>query len=248
MDTVEALVLVERSINLEDLTSQFTSVTGGKGHAVFLMGEAGVGKTSLVNHFLNSLGTSAVIYNGACDPLFTPRPLGPLYDVAQHIGSHFLKLLKNEKDRAIIFASFLEELSTSVSPVILIFEDVHWADDATADFIKFLCRRINRFKCLFLITYRDQEIHKRHPLRNIFSELPAADFSKMTLQPFSREAVEKLVLAKGYSSAENIYTLTGGNPFYVTEILASYSPGIPERVKDAILAVFNTRDEYTQKL
>ncbi|HEX5169908.1 MAG TPA: AAA family ATPase [Cyclobacteriaceae bacterium] len=236
---------MERAACMAALEDQYQQVQKGTGHAMFLLGEAGVGKTCVINALLKRIEGSAKIYTGACDSLFTPRPLGPLYDVASQVGSHFLSLLKTEKDRGLIFANLLRELSTQAMPVVLVFEDIHWADEATLDLIKFLTRRISRFKCLFLLTYRDDAIDVDHPLNSIFGQLPMGNFSKLPLDRFSREAVEKLAIAKGYSGNE-IYQLTNGNPFYVMEILASYSPGIPKRVKDSVLTVFHAMSESTR--
>lgn len=240
--------LLERESYLEKLNQNYERAAFGKGRCIFLAGEAGVGKTSLVNQFILSKKNEAVIYNGACDSLFTPRPLGPLFDIAQHIGPAFAALLKNEKDRSLIFSSLIEQISHSKRTSILLFEDVHWADEATIDLIKFLARRINHLNCLFLLTYRDDEIHSRHPLKTIFADLPANDFSKLTIERLSREAVDQLAKVRGYTSGDEVYKLTGGNAFYVNEILASYSPGIPDKIKDAVLAVFHSKEEHTQQL
>ena len=75
--------MLEREKYLNDLTEYYHQIESGSGHALFLMGEAGVGKTSLVNHFLKKIESKSSIYSGACDSLFTPRPLGPLFDIAE---------------------------------------------------------------------------------------------------------------------------------------------------------------------
>jgi len=240
--------LVERAAYLNALSEQYQRVVDGTGHTVFLGGEAGVGKTSLVNHFINHIPNKTAVYTGACDSLFTPRPLGPLYDIAAQMGQSLLDLLRHEKDRALIFTSFLQALSASDGPVVLVFEDIHWADEATIDFIKFLARRITRIRCLFLLTYREEEVNFYIPLKALFGELPPGMFTKLSIQRLSREAVDQLAKAKGYDSGDRVYALTAGNPFYVTEILASYSMGIPEKVKDAILTVFHANEETTQAL
>lgn len=237
--------LVERTTYLNVLTDHYRNLTKNGGHTVFLMGEAGIGKTSLVSHFIKEINT-AHVYTGACDSLFTPRPLGPLYDIAGQTGGDFLSVLKTEKDRSIIFAAFLQQLATSVAPLVLVIEDIHWADEASVDFIKFLARRITRFQCLFILTFRDEEIPVRHPLRSLFGELPTGTFSKLHINSFSPEAVDKLARAVGYDSGEKIHSLTGGNPFYVTEILASPGHDIPERVKDSILTVFHSKNDDIQ--
>lgn len=240
--------LLERSRYLDDLAGHYRGVEEGNGHTIFLMGEAGIGKTSLVNHFLKEVESSAVIYSGSCDSLFTPRPLGPLFDIAGQLGGDFLDFLRIEKDRSQIFSALVQRLSSSLKPVVLVFEDIHWADEATVDLVKFLARRIYHHRCLFLLTFRDGEIHTGHPLSSIFGELPSGHFSKVLIDRFSRDTVDHLCAKKGYTTGRKVYDLTGGNPFYVSEILASYSLGIPERVKDSILTVFRARSEDTKAL
>jgi DNA-binding CsgD family transcriptional regulator/tetratricopeptide (TPR) repeat protein len=128
---------------------------------------------------------------------------------------------------------------------LVVFEDIHWADEATLDFIKFFSRRITQLRCLFILTFRDDEINPRHPLRNVFSDLSPDTFTRIQLTPLSKEAVYALADEKGYD-AENVYSISGGNPFYVNEILASYSPGIPDNIKDAILSVYDRQEEGTK--
>ena len=88
--------LLEREKYLNDLTEYYHQIESGRGRSIFLMGEAGIGKTSLVNHFLKKVETKSLIYAGACDSLFTPRPLGPLFDIAEQFDEDFIDLLRNE--------------------------------------------------------------------------------------------------------------------------------------------------------
>jgi len=237
--------LEERSEYLVRLIDAYRTAASGEGHTVFLMGEAGIGKTSLVNHFLKQLPKDAAILLGSCDPLSTPRPLGPLYDIAPQVSSRFQSLLKEEKKRHIIFSSLIDELA-SLQGVVIVFEDVHWADEATVDLIKFLARRVYRYRCLFVLTFRDDEIHARHGLKNIFGELVPHTFSKVLIQRLSLKAVQQLALKRGNRAAKQLYDLTGGNPFYVTEILAHDDAAIPDRVKDSILTTFNSKDDNSR--
>jgi predicted ATPase len=63
-------------------------------------------------------------------------------------------------------------LSSHQEKIIIVFEDIHWADEATLDFIKFFARRIVQLRCLFILTYRDDEIHSQHPMKNLLGHLP----------------------------------------------------------------------------
>jgi predicted ATPase len=148
-------------------------------------------------------------------------------------------------DRSTLFTELFFELKNRKETIVIVFEDIHWADEATFDFIKFLARRITQLQCLFILTYRDNEIHSHHPLKNVIGQLNPDSFIRLPLPLLSREAVEKMAQEKGYSG-EDVYTISGGNPFYVNEILASYSAGVPDNIKDSILSVYNRLDEKTK--
>ncbi|HKH62384.1 MAG TPA: AAA family ATPase [Flavitalea sp.] len=239
--------LIERDGFFELLQTKLESVASGEGHCVLISGEAGIGKTSIVKAFYTDKKSSCNIYLGTCDDLFTPRPLAPLYDMLIQmqvsIGENNGKVV----DRVRLFTGFLNELENQTRTTLIIIEDVHWADEATLDFIKFLARRINQFHCLFILTYRDNEIRSNHPLRTVFGQLPPDSFTRLRLTPLSREAVEKMAKEKGFKG-ENVYSISGGNPFYVTEILASYSVGVPSNIKDSILSTYNRVDDETKSL
>jgi len=237
--------LIERDGFLALLQTHFKNIKEGEGHCVLVCGEAGIGKTSLIKAFSAELKKDYKIYQGTCDALFAPRPLAPLYDVALQMQSELIQPGGGIEDRAGLFINFFRELNSQNKASVIVFEDIHWADEATLDFIKFLARRITQLRCLFILTYRDDEIGARHPLRNVLTDLPADTFTRIRLTPLSREAVYKMANEKGYD-AENVYNISGGNPFYVNEILASYSPGVPDNIKDAILSVYDRQEEGTK--
>ena len=239
--------LIERDGFLSTLHTKFDSTRQSDGHCLLLSGEAGIGKTSLVRAFCSEIKNDCKILQGTCDALFTPRPLAPLYDIAWQMQSDVMERVRDKKDRTELFTNLLQELSIQKKSVVLIFEDVHWADEGTLDFIKFLARRINQLNCLFILTYRDNEIVSGHPLRNVFGQLPRDIFTRLQVTALSKNAVEALAAEKGYSG-ESVYSISGGNPFYVTEILASYSAGVPDNIKDSILSVFNRQSEKTKEV
>ena len=237
--------LIERGDVLALLQKQFKAVAAGEGHCVFVSGEAGIGKTALIKAFCKQQQGNCVLYQGACDALFTPRPLAPLYDIIWQVNSDLISHSHSVEERSGLFAKFFQELACKNEVSLIVFEDIHWADEATLDFIKFFARRIAQLRCLFILTYRDDEIGSRHSLRNIISDLSPDLFTRIALQPLSQEAVTTLANEKGYDAA-HVYHISGGNPFYVNEILASYSPGVPENIKDAILAVYDRQEEGTK--
>jgi len=238
---------LERESFLTLLHQQFSSVASHEGHCVFVSGESGIGKTSLLRKFTSELGKNYKVYEGLCDALFTPRPLAPLYDIAWQISHDLINDSTNTTDRSALFSRFFNELKKEKQPIVIMFEDIHWADEATIDFIKFIARRITQLRCLFVLTYRDNEIHGSHPLLNLFGQLPAGTFTRINLPPLSLEAVKQLAEERGYDG-EKVYEVSGGNPYFVTEILASYSDGVPANIRDAIIAAYNKTSDKTRQV
>ena len=241
------MALIEREDLLNVLTEKFSSISQADGHCILISGESGIGKTSLIKEFSKILNNESRLYIGRCDSLFTPRPLAPIYDIALQMGSDIWEENDYEGDRARLFNKFLNNIINHEVPVVIVFEDIHWADEATLDFIKFLARRISNLHCLFVLTYRDNEVHAHHPLKNVLGELSADTVTRVQIPPLSRQAVENLANKKGFDGAD-VYKITGGNPFYVSEILASYSDGIPQNVSDSILSVYNHLNNDAKKV
>ena len=183
--------LVERDTVLGQLEALLGAVARGSGHTVCMAGEAGIGKTSLLKALAERRG-DALLWWGACDALQTPQPLAPLLDIARSADVAFRALLKPEAQRGALFDAVLTELQRSRQPVLLVIEDVHWADDATLDLIKFLGRRIDRAPVLLVVSYRDDEIAAAHPLRRLLGELPSSLITRIDLQRLTPQAVDLL--------------------------------------------------------
>lgn len=238
--------LLEREGFMQSLQEAYRTVLSGEGHCVFVTGEAGIGKSSLIRNFLQKNETTTSPLMALCDSLFTPRPLGVVYDLAIQIDPALADKISNATRRGELFADFWHALSKQPKPVIIIIEDIHWADEASLDFIKFLSRRINHTECLLILSYRDDEIGPFHPLRNVLGELLPGTFTRLQLEPFSKETVQRLASEKGYK--EDMYSITGGNPFYVTEMLAGYRTDIPDSIRDAIMVLYNRCSENSRNI
>jgi DNA-binding CsgD family transcriptional regulator/tetratricopeptide (TPR) repeat protein len=227
--------LLERDRDLDQLHALLRDAIAGQGSLLLLGGEAGVGKTMLVRQLCQEVQQSVRLMIGVCDPLSTPRPLGPLADIAAATGGEIEQLVASGSERTQIFNACLRELSGAWRPTLAVFEDVHWADEATFDLLRFLGRRIDSTRCLLIATYRDDEVGPTHPLRKVFGDLAtASSVHRLNLAPLSAASVRQLALNSSLDGDE-LYRQTGGNPFYVTEVLAA-SGGIPETVRDAVLA------------
>ncbi len=228
--------LFEREVFLDDLRRLFLAATQGHGRVALVHGEAGIGKTALVRGFVQRhvKAPSRALF-GACDALFTPRPLGPLHDIASHVGGALGTRLAGTAPREGIFGAVLEELRDPRGATVLVVEDVHWADEATLDLLKFVGRRIDRTRGLLVLTFRDEEAGPRHPVRFVLGDLPPESVLRLALPPLSEGAVAALAAAAGRRS-DGLHAATGGNPFYVTEVLATDASGVPPTVRDAVLA------------
>jgi DNA-binding CsgD family transcriptional regulator len=225
--------LLERAQPLEELGRLAAAATSGHGRLVLVGGEAGIGKTALVRRFSQALPSRVRVLWGSCDPSSLPRPLGPLIDVAAALGGAFKRSLDLEVPRARLFAELREVLAAS--PHVLVVEDVHWADEATLDLLGFLGRRLNAIRSLLVATYRDDEVGPRHPLRVVLGDLATSGAARLTLRPLSREAVRTLAAGSGRDPHE-LHRRTGGNPFFVTEVLATDDTAVPPTLRDAVLA------------
>jgi len=227
------MTLLERERSLQDLTQWLDTAVHQGGLVALVEGEAGIGKTSLLQAFAAAQRLAPRVLWGGCDALLTPRPLAPLHDIARQTQQALLAaILAGNRDA--IFTATLDELERQ-PPAVMVLEDLHWADDATLDLLKFLGRRVARTRALLVVTYRDDELGPRHPLRSVIGDLPRASLRRLHLTPLSEGAVLTLAQEAG-RSAPDLHAATGGNPFFVTEVLASDSGAVPASVSDAVLA------------
>lgn len=227
--------LLERTSQLETLMMLLQRVSFTGGELVFLGGEAGVGKTALVQAFCAQASETAQVLVGACDALSTPRPLGPLLDIAHEAGGELAQLAFSDAPRPHLFHAALTTLAAA-ERVVFVIEDAHWADEATLDLLRYLGRRVDATHALVLVTYRDDEVGPTHPLRSAMGDLATATrLHRIVLNPLSAGAVQTLARDSSIDAA-SLYRRTGGNPFFVTELLASDAQGISATVQDAVLA------------
>jgi DNA-binding CsgD family transcriptional regulator len=223
--------LLERDAHLAMLDTWLAEVRGnGRGQLVLVAGEAGVGKTAIVRAF-GERQRSVAVLAGACEALFTPRPLGPLLDIAGDVGGELAEATERGASAGEVLAALARALR-GVSVVVL--EDLHWADEATLDVVLLLGRRVARMPALVVVTYRDDELERDHPLRVVLGELGGAQ--RLTVEPLSPGAVARLAAAHSIDGAA-LHARTGGNAFFVTEVLARHrGERTPDTVRDAVLA------------
>jgi DNA-binding CsgD family transcriptional regulator/tetratricopeptide (TPR) repeat protein len=223
--------LLERDGELAALGARLAAVRRGRGALVLVLGEAGAGKTALVRSF--AAGAGVPVLWGACDALSTPRPLGP-----------FLDLELPEVDAATGPRDVVAALARAAGRrdgCVIVLEDLHWADEATLDVVGGLGARIERMPALVVATLRDDELGVHDPLRILLGHLATAPgVARLPLAPLSRDAVAHLADAGAAATAQvdALHRATGGNAFFVTEVLAAggaLEPP-PATVQDAVLA------------
>lgn len=229
--------LLERAEPLAALQALLADVRASDvGHVTLVTGEPGIGKTALVEQFLKRIPADARLFAGGCEALQTPRPLGPVHDFAASLAPSVRRMLEEAGDRPALFVRLLEELVRGPGPALLVIEDVHWADAATLDLLKFIGRRIRRQRLLMLLTARDDP-GAVAVIAPVLADLHARRLTRIALQPLSPAAVERLA-GTGAGAARAIHAVTGGVPFFVIELLRHGGmPGkVPTSVKDAVLA------------
>ena len=232
------MALLEREEPLASLAAYGDEARLGQGRLVLVAGEAGVGKSALVERFTAGL-TGTRCYLGACDGLFTPRPLGAFLDIAGQLGGEPAELAGRfdaSAAREELFALLLGELGAPGGLRAVVVEDIHWADEATLDLLRFLARRIGSLPVLLVATYRDDELAASYPLRTALGDLAVQRCTRrVDLAPLSAAAVAALSAGSGLDAAE-LYRVTGGNAFYVTETLRTGLDQVPRSAVDAVLA------------
>ena len=203
---------------------------------MLVAGEAGIGKTVLLRAALARIPKPLLW--GMCDSLSTPRPLGALRDIAADLDPSVATQLSGPAVQHEIFAAVLDALRAR--PHVLVMEDLHWADEATLDLVRFLARRIATLPLLMVLSYRDA-IGVDHPLSPVLGDLVAApDALRLQLAPLSAPAVAALLdghALDGHAlDPVEIHRRTAGNPFFVSQILAQPDSPLPRSVRDAVIA------------
>ncbi len=151
--------LLERESQLVALSQYADDARRGHGRLVLLSGEAGVGKSAILEQLAHELTEDRWIWS-ACDGLFTPPALGPLLDVAGQLGGDLTAALRAEVPRGELFATLLQQLAQSPDLTVIAVEDIHWADEATLDVLRYLGRRIH---CVSASSHRPGRRRRHRP-------------------------------------------------------------------------------------
>ena len=225
--------LLERDQFLAVLEEYGVEAADGQGRLVLVSGEAGVGKTTLLESFADRF-PRARWWWGTCDGSFTPRALGPLIDIAEQAGGRLAQVMREAPTRDAVLRVLLDEMSAGPGPTVLVLEDLHWADEATLDILRFLGKRLRGRPVVVLVSYRDDALAPDHPLRVVLGELVSQRSTRrLAVPPLSPEAVAVLAQGSG-REGEELYRLTGGDAFFLVQVLESDAATLPPSAQDAV--------------
>ena len=232
--SVQRVKLLERTVESAMLAHQWGKVDGGVGSVLFISGESGAGKSSLVHAFVETVPPDATVLWGMCDPLTTPRPLGPLHDIADQLDSSVVELVARGAPSQEIFGAVFDALG--VRRVVLVIDDLQWADDATLDLFRFLLRRIGLTRTLLIGVVRTDDVGQSRSLQRLLGEgARSEDCSRLDVGPLSIAGVTSMIGDRGIDP-QRVHELTGGNAFFVTEVLSQGGEEPPSSVRDAVMA------------
>ncbi len=235
-DSSDGPLLVGRERELTALRASLAAALGGRGQFVLVSGEAGIGKTALAEALCaeaESRGALAVI--GRCYDLTETPPYDPWIQAGSHFaGSPEMPPFPNALHTGVhtpqqFFAAVRDFFAAAAArkPLVLVFDDLQWADRASLDLLRFLARALAPLPLLVLAIYRPDDLTREHPLSPLLPLLVRESHAvRLDLDPLSRAAVSDLVQKRYRLKSFDVERLvaylarrTDGNAFFVTELL-----------------------------
>jgi predicted ATPase len=294
VDTAERAGFIGRDAELARLIAAVQRTADGRGGTVLVGGEAGIGKSRLIDELAaHARSHGAHVLGGACleigdrgvpyapfvealrgltrsvEPARLPALLGPgRRDLARLLPE--LDSRRAEPSDALEFDRFgqarlfelvlgvLDRLGRS-APVVVIVEDLHWADESTRDLLGFLVRSLRSARVLFIGSVRSDELHRRHPVLPFIAELERSDHvERVELRAFTRdELADQLEALGGVAPAaaivDRIHARSGGNPFFAEQLVAAAGDGLDDRelpplLRDVLLARVSVLSDEAQEV
>lgn len=279
--------MIGRESDLGALRDELRAVeqVGGL-RAVVVGGEAGIGKSRLLAEFLAEAEGSATVLLGRCVDLGNDgAPYAPFASILRRLielrgldtvlaaaghGAGVLPVLLPEladdsavpartgAERLYELVTVLFETLSADRPLVLAVEDIHWADSATLELLRFLVRMAERGRILVLLSYRSDEVGRGHPLRSYLAELERTRrLTRWELSRLGRDQVEALIARllgcePDAATVERVYEMSEGVPFFVEELIGIdglvTGEDLPETLRELLLARFEKLSEPAQQL
>jgi DNA-binding CsgD family transcriptional regulator/tetratricopeptide (TPR) repeat protein len=241
---VDGSEILERAEELAVLVEAVHDAAQRRGSVVLIAGEPGIGKSTLLRAWLGDRDLQARQLIGWCDDLLTSRTYGPFRDIARATGGTLAEAV-GASDTPAVMEAVHELLSDPLRPTALVLEDVHWADEATLDVVRFLGRRITQLPAVMVLTYRPDELGPDDPLHRVLGGLPSSEVRRILPRALSPSAVADLLTGTDLG-VDEVLGLTGGNPFYVTELARHPGELLPASVADAVVGRLHSLPRRTQ--
>ncbi|GAA3511199.1 helix-turn-helix transcriptional regulator [Aeromicrobium panaciterrae] len=270
--------MIGRDADLRELDAVYAQVVEGEPRAVVVAGEAGIGKTRLLTEFTTRASMSARILRGQCVDLGeVAPPYAPIAALLRELvdqagadavieaagpGREAIGVLLPElggdsaggasANRLHELVAILLEHFARERPLIVVIEDLHWADDATLTVLKFLLRAVASGPIMIVLTYRSDDVHRGHPLRVFLTEIERGRLAKrLELRRLSRAQVRKqahsiLGRTPDFDLVESVFERSEGVPFFVEELVECEGEVLPETLRDVLLARYERLDEGTR--
>lgn len=222
--------LIERERQLGALDEAFAEPSSGA--VVMISGEAGFGKTSLISVLAERLDHRYRMMPTACEPVGIPAGFAPLFELLDDLPEDLVSDIRAASGRPAVYAGMLDLIKNE--KVVLVIEDLHWADEATLGLVRYLGRRIGPTGSRLIVTYRPEELDFNPQLRLVIADLgPLA--TRLDLAPLSVAGVARLIGGLDMD-AEAVHAATLGNPFFVEEIARNPETELPPNIQNAVLA------------
>lgn len=264
---VSAAVMVGRAPQLEALESALASAAQGVGRLVVVGGEAGAGKTRLVTEFVSRAQGATTLQGGCLELGQAVMPLAPvagiLRQLARDLGEARAEELLGPQLAGFLpgrqhgdvdphwtgqlgmfeaFRAVLVELAR-LGPLVVVIEDLHWADRSTLDLLTWLARNLADARVLLVVTYRSDEMRRSHPLRPVLAELSRLPHvERVELEPLSEQEIAHLLTAISggpvpLAVVRQVADRSEGNPFFAEELFAGAdTEGVPLTLADILIA------------
>ncbi|MGB7859236.1 MAG: AAA family ATPase [Acidimicrobiia bacterium] len=230
----EAIVLtvslVEREQQLQALAEVLDEPS--QGSVILVSGEAGHGKTSLITTLLEGIDHRYRILSAACEPLGIPAAFAPLFELFDELPDDVRDVIRSGAGRMPVYAGMLDLLKND--RIVLVLEDLHWADEATMGLARYLGRRVGATDSRLILSFRSEDLDVNQRLRLVVADLGHGAV-RADLPALSLEGVKDLA-ADSEIDPVRLYEATAGNPFFVGEVLRHPDLELPPSIQNAVLA------------